>query len=350
MNKTEKSNVIRATLLCAILFEISTIQDEEVYVNYPLFVEDAAKYSGKGLGRGKGIRKKRHIHHQRRSNYQYFTEFPSLFQKNTHLSQVQFDLIVEDIGDQREYVLKKTNILCLSYEDMVLLTLIWLVKYESYSSLSLMFGVSEYVISITINTMTEVLCAYFMRYIPNKQSSTTQSSLSSHILFVLDGTIHMRLRPQKSQHFWYNTHYEMHGMVTQLLVDFDGYIAAFETGFPGSMHDSTQANHSHTIRSAIGMNFALTDSAYSGLDFCVAGYKPSQLQEDPNRVEFDRISRREQKIVEHINGFFKKCRTVSKKKAFEHSVPLHIRCVGMACGLYNFRKACGEFSVKKSEM
>lgn len=226
---------------------------------------------------------------------------------------------------------------------MILMTLIWLVKYDSYTSLSLMFGVSEYVVSTVINTMSEVLCAFFTGFIPNKRMSETCSSLSEHILFVLDGTIHMRLRSQKDQHLWYNPHYEMHGMMTQLLVDFDGYIVAFETGYPGSMHDSTQAVHSHTIRNAIGTDFALADSAYSGLDFVVAGYKPSQLGNNQNRILFDRISRQEQKIVEHINGHFKRCKSVGKKRANEHSVPMHIRCVAMACGMYNFRRACGDF-------
>ncbi|KAL0490866.1 3 TM domain-containing transmembrane protein [Acrasis kona] len=239
--------------------------------------------------------------------------------------------------------MEQTKVKCMSFDDMLLLTLMWIVKYDSYASFGLMFGVSEYIVSKVINVMTAVLAIYFTKYIPNKQVSGTCSSISTLIKFVLDGTIHQRRRPQKNQHFWYSTHYQMHGMVTQLLVDFDGFIIAFETGFPGSMHDCMQARNCYVIQDVVGDNYALTDSAYSGLDFVVAGYKTTSIGDNERRKRFDEVSRREQKIVEHVNGWFKKCRSVSKRHAFQHSLPLHISCVAIACGLYNFRKLHGAF-------
>ncbi len=40
------------------------------------------------------------------------------------------------------------------------------------------------------------------------------------------------------------------------------------------MHDSSQARQSDWIKQILGDLFALTDPGYTGLDFCVAGFKP----------------------------------------------------------------------------
>ncbi len=65
---------------------------------------------------------------------------------------------------------------------------------------------------------------------------------------------------------------------TQLLVDFDNQIIAAVTGFPGHLHDSSQVRFRPIFRYILGNDFALADTGYAGVDFCVAGLRSNQLR------------------------------------------------------------------------
>lgn len=131
-----------------------------------------------------------------------------------------------------------------------------------------------------------------------------------------------------------------HGMMIRVLVDFVGFIVAVVTAILGHLHDTT--TRQAELISKIGKEFALTDCAYSGLDFCVAGFKGSQPK-DEKRIKFDAVSRSEQVVVEHVNAFFKKAKSVSKETTFHHSIEVQAACVLICSGLYNFRKLSGDY-------
>ena len=54
---------------------------------------------------------------------------------------------------------------------------------------------------------------------------------------------------------------------------------------------------------------------YAGVPYIIAGLKSNQLKTKEHE-EFDRLPRREQILIEHVNCFLKKCKVLSKKNVF----------------------------------
>lgn len=142
----------------------------------------------------------------------------------------------------------------LSFEDKVLLVFIWLVKYPDYSELATQFGTSVTLVSRIVTGYLDVLCAYFSQFIPDKEWNTRKpSTLSNRIVAIVDGTLHAVRKPAHRQHLAYSGHYKTHGMLTHLLVDFDGFIISLQTNILGSVHDSNAALHNYHFPKILGM-------------------------------------------------------------------------------------------------
>jgi hypothetical protein len=232
----------------------------------------------------------------------------------------------------------------LTFQNKVMLLVIWIVKYPDYYILGRLFGTSKSVVSYLIEALLPIVCHAFLQFIPNKVQSDTTSTLSENIVAVIDSTIHARNKPSVHQHLSYSKHYQRHGMMTTLLVDFDGFIVSVNTGGRPILHDSMAATFMDNFRTILGQNFALGDPGYQGVDYVVAGFKSNQLISD-ERIYFDRISRAEQVIVEHVNSHFKGCKSLSKRHVFHHSIDKHVTIVLLVCGWFNWIKATfGKFT------
>lgn len=204
-----------------------------------------------------------------------------------------------------------------------------------------LYGCEDSTVSAIIHAMLPYFVEYFTSYITHENTSESHSVLSTLIRYILDGTIHPRRKARYLQHLWYNGHYEMHGMMTQLLVNFDGFIMAVVTNIAGHNHDAG-ARYCDLIEHVVGDDYAIADTAYSGIDYCVAGFKANQLTSE-GRERFDTITRHEQVLVENVNSFFKKARSVAKETKFIHSTEMQTAAVLICCGLYNFRKLTGSY-------
>ena len=135
----------------------------------------------------------------------------------------------------------------------------------------------------------------------------------------------------------YNDYYKRHGMMAHLLVDFDGYIVAVQTNVQGRVHDANAAQYNKLFPSILGNKFALGDPGYARVSSVVDGLKSNQLNSQAAR-EFDKITRTEQVIIEHINKHIKGCKVLSKRHMFMHGRELHICCVFIICGWFNWMK------------
>lgn len=181
------------------------------------------------------------------------------------------------------------------------------------------------------------LAGYFARFIPNTVESELTSSLSSSIVAVIDSTIHARTKSAKNQHHDYSKHYERHGMMTTLLVDFDARISSVVTNGKSILHDSMASFFMRGMAKVLGSKYALADTGYSKVPFVVCGFTSNLVNSDERRT-FDTVSREEQKVVEHVNNFIKKCKVLSKRNQFIHSRDMHVCCVFLVCGWYNWMK------------
>lgn len=170
-----------------------------------------------------------------------------------------------------------------------------MVKYDNYCVLSMLFGVSKSLVSQLVIRGLPLLASHFLSFIPNKIENPRRSSLSSSIVAIIDSTIHATTKPRSLQHLHYNEHYKRHGMITHLLVDFDGYIIAVRTNVLGIVHDANDAQHNNQFKTILNGNYALGDPGFAGVPYVVAGLKTNQINGPGARI-FDTISREEQSL------------------------------------------------------
>jgi len=315
---------------------------------YPIWCgnEMAAKIYNPTLGRGKGSRGfkrkfcKRPIVVDLWASLQVQND--RIFESLTRMKKDEFVFLVDEMKHQINSFAQVAQ--KMTFENKLLLILLWIVKYPEYASLSVMFGVSKSVISVLLNVGLPLFVDYFSQFVKNEIESDSTSSLSHRIVAVIDSTIHTTKKPSKNQHLSFSNHYNRHGMMTNLLVNFDGYIVAFVTGGAARMNDSMASYFFPTFVRALGSKYCLGDPGYQGVPYVVSGLKSNQLLSHAHH-QFDRVSRSEQVVVEHVNCFIKSCKSLSKRNQFIHGREKHIACVIIVCGWHNWMKASfGKFS------
>jgi hypothetical protein len=230
----------------------------------------------------------------------------------------------------------------LSSRNQILMTLTRIHQYQDYSVLSRMFGTSASTVSKVIGVCLPLLAEFLRGQVPNKFAEHPKtSSLSNQIIGIVDGTIHRTVRPSYDQSEMWNGHYKMHGIMSHILCDYTGFIIAFLTNVKGKHHDSLVSTYSTDFRRILGRKYVLGDPGYSGVSHVVSGYKSSLLPKTPEHRMYDRVTREEQRPIEHINCWLKQSSTLNKITKFRHPVSYLIMCVFIVCGLYNYRKSRG---------
>jgi hypothetical protein len=228
--------------------------------------------------------------------------------KKTHLTKKQFNHLVLYIN--RRWDVNASVIKYLDLEERILITLYWIMKYEDYDTMVALFGVSEFVISRNITETLPYLVEFFMQFIPNYRISSLSSTLSSHLVFIIDGTPHHKTRPRFLQDLDFNGNEHCHSTTTLLLIDYGSWICAFTTNIHGHTHDVVAARNNPLFERIIGDLFALGDPGFQVYEYVLAGLKPTEIKTE-EQLSFYCISKAEQRAVEHVNNFFKKCKSVA---------------------------------------
>lgn len=126
----------------------------------------------------------------------------------------------------------------------------WVTSYEKGGSLSQRFNIGEGKVTTIIDGMLPHLLQFFSMFIPNGEWTTSEetSSLSAQIRYVVDATITPTTKPGGEQHLSYSGHYQTHGILTHVLVSYDEYIVAVQTGVKGSIHDALFSMYNETFQ------------------------------------------------------------------------------------------------------
>lgn len=336
MPKSTKRKKIAIAFAFTLLF-VSSVQSSMPFVGTEIFRKVYNPKHGRGYGAPGHKRKK----HQRRKIVDVWNILQKFGDKNfeslTRMYLDEFNILLDELS----YLRNEESIVSIgtkfSFENKILCVFIWVVKYCDYSVLSFLFGSSNAVISILITTILPFIAGHFAQFIPNRIESELTSSLSSSIIAVIDSTIHARTKSARHQHQDYSKHYERHGMMSTLLVDFRGTICSLVTNGKAILHDSMASFFMRSMALSLGSKFALADTGYAKVPYVICGFSSNQLNTE-SRKEFDIISREEQKVVEHVNNFIKKCKALSKTNQFIHSRDMHVCCVFFVCGWYNWMK------------
>lgn len=308
----------------------------------PLFLGrkmEALVNSSFGVGKGKGIRKRKP------KRYVSIDVWSSLMEKGNvrvegmiHMTVEQFLVLLKLLKEANVNDALRRTAFSMTFENKILLVFVWIVSYPTYAVLATMFGVSKSVISDLITTALPHVMSFFVQYIPNSVSSCiTTSALSEDIFTVIDGTVHRIWRPSTNQFKTWNDHYQIHCISSLLLVDFDGYVVACSTNIDGFVHDATSAHYNEAFPEVLEGTLALGDTGFGGVSYVVSGLRSNQVRTASEKL-FDKISRSEQVIVEHINNFIKKCASINKLSPFIHNRCHLTACVFICCGWYNWMK------------
>lgn len=217
-----------------------------------------------------------------------------------------------------------------------------MIRYPSIQGLANEFKTSTFLISKVIDEVLPILVEFFSQYIPNQKISITTSQLSPNISYIIDNTIHKTNRPSVNQEEDYNGHYQMHGRQTQLLIDYDSNIIAFVTNIPGKIHDSLMAIYNKHFKQIINYDFALGDPGFQGVSYSVAGFKACQIETRSQRI-FTTVTKREQVLIENVNNFIKKCKSINKSDTFHHNKAKLVACVFICVGMYNYKHWIGYY-------
>ena len=166
--------------------------------------------------------------------------------------------------------------------------------------------------------------------------------MHSKLKYIIDGTLHKTQRKHGEVDTDYSGHYRMHGKLSQILLDYEGYVVSFLTNIKGKIHDSLAAKYNKWFKEIVGTDFVLGDPGFNGVGYVVSGFKSSSLSRWEQHI-FDTISRREQVLIENANKNIKECRSVNKSDVFRHGEARLLACVFISIGLYNLKLSWGYF-------
>jgi hypothetical protein len=310
----------------------SVILVEEDDEDEPIWPKEFHKLSFSNFGVGRGKLKKKRDQFQSSNQYSKLLKQPSLFYPLTHTTYEQFNFICNSTTPL------VTKIKSLDWRNKVLLTLRWAVHYPSLAELCHCFNISLFVSSEIIKETLFILAEYFQTFVPNtieNIDSLPKSELSSKICFIIDGTITFVQRKSFAKY----SRADKHGKFVQtiLIVDYTGLIYAFHTNVMGHLSDNSVPKVSKLFHSMFDSKdvYCISDTGFSNVSYVTHGYRLNQLKTENIKI-FDTISRREQKMVEHVNGHLKNFSTFRNCKKMEEEKFIHI--VFIAVGLYNFKK------------
>lgn len=295
--------------------------------------------SSYGVGRGNGKRKQR----MERTPTDVYLQFQapgmhSSFRRIYRFTMGEFDIVYQRMSP----LVEDSKIPSVLPRNKILMTLQWIHHYPDYASLSLTYGISPASVSRVIRHMMPILAEFFRQFVTNKLfDNSTTSRMSNQIVAVVDATIHKSQKPSVSQAEEFNGHYKMHGVLTHILCDYDGYIIAFVTNVSGRIHDSQIGSTVDTFKKILKNKFSLGDPGFSNVANVVSGYRNCDLPKTDGHKKFDRIGRHEQIVVEHINCWIKQSITLDKSTKFRHSRALQVMAIFIVCGIYNYKKLHG---------
>ncbi|KAL9642569.1 hypothetical protein ABK040_011135 [Willaertia magna] len=247
-------------------------ETNDIFINYPLawMVEAVEINKRKGKGKIKSKRSK-FIHNNVYANW---NDNQDKFLSILHITKEEFDFILNGL---ERIDFHRFSILSMSLPNKLLLTLHFVIQYTGGNNLACLFNVSNYYVSKVLDEMLPYLVEYFTLFIPNKNINNTKSRLHCRLKYIIDGTLHKTQRKYGGMDLDYNGHYHIHGKMSQILLDYEGYIIAFLTKIKGKIYDSLSANYNKNFKRILGSDFALGDFGFNGVGYVISGFKPSTL-------------------------------------------------------------------------
>ncbi|VDI45215.1 Hypothetical predicted protein [Mytilus galloprovincialis] len=214
----------------------------------------------------------------------------------------------------------------MTIENRILLTLIWLRQYPTYTLLSLTFGISVSAVGRIVNIMWipmwEVVSPLIhWPAVQDWRNCRGRWPEMSNVVGCIDGTSHEILTPMtEPQEEFYSGHRKYHCIHTQVIIDNDKNIVYVHSGFLGHENDAHAYRQFGPIGPGQLMDFPnncyiLADSIYPNEYPLVTPFKSVDIVRAPRREQrrrrkFNALHRKRRVYVEHIMKEFKTFRVV----------------------------------------
>lgn len=297
-------------------------------------------------GRGNARRVKHNQKFIGKDVYSSLCSFPILFYRTTRHTKEEFDELVSvlepfvelprniygEFSDD-ENQLRRQKRTKLTVENRILMALMWMAGYPTYSLLAFIFGVDKGVVSLELHHIIPIICATFSEEIKWPTPVERRRLWNTfpgfrYCIAAIDGTVHRRNRPGHKQSSYYRKDVGYHFVTSQMVVNSQGHILDFETGFPG--HQQDQGNWHYSILGRNPKRFfsynesLLGDGIYHGPYF-VTPFNRLEAQRHRSFVEWSRLQRRNRQCVEWAFGFLKRFASVVIR--FRHTLPFQTQTI-----------------------
>ena len=192
----------------------------------------------------------------------------------------------------------------LSFEEMLLLCLIYYRTYINHEFLGLIFSVSDSTSIRTANTMTKLLAGHFR--MPERRLSLSEDDKEQLMYLIIDGTERPRQRPKKSsgRKKTYSGKKKRFTHKHQIVVDDKKRILACGRAHPGRRHDKVLYDHSHLAKPPDII--VLADLGYVGTSCEIPIKKPKNQNLNQNQKDYSKWFNSMRVKVEHGIGRMKK--------------------------------------------
>ncbi len=192
----------------------------------------------------------------------------------------------------------------LSFEEMLLLCLIYYRTYINHEFLGLIFSVSDSTSIRTANTMTKLLAGHFQ--MPERRLALSEDDKEQLIYLIVDGTERPCQRPKKSKgrKKIYSGKKKRFTHKHQIVVDDKKRIRACGPVHPGRKHDKTLYDQSHLDKPPDTL--LLGDLAYVGTNCEVPIKKTKNQNLSQEQKDYNKWFNSMRVKVEHGIGRMKK--------------------------------------------
>ena len=215
-------------------------------------------------------------------------------------------------------------------DNVLLMVLIWLRQYPTYSLLSVMFGTTSTTVSRVIRSTIPILYHHLKSFIVWPSTLQWKSLQNSWEMFpyavgCIDGTLHEINIPDHQQQRYYSGHRHFHALSSQVIVDVFGNIRFIYTGFEGGTNDAGQFLRLPPIGPGQQLDFPpdcflLGDKGYANRYPVIAPFRQNNVRAAGVNAVGKKLYNTEHAkvriIVEHTISYIKRYRAV--KECYRH--------------------------------
>ncbi|CAG2212839.1 unnamed protein product [Mytilus edulis] len=240
----------------------------------------------------------------------------------------------------------------MTLENRLLMTLIWLRQYPTYSMLSQYFGISVPTVYTIIKKMWVILWEEVARTIvwPDRNTWHRRNGKwpeMPNVLGCIDGTSHEILVPQtEPQEEFYSGHRKFHCIHTQVVIDNEKNICHIHSGFLGHDNDAFAYQQMKRIGPGLDLDFPangfiLADSIYPNTRPLVTPYKANEIARLPRnekrrKRKFNKLHKKRRIFVEHVIKELKTFRVIG---AIYRHTRWELSCIVETCAGLAKRRA-----------